>query len=162
MSSIEVVATNDAGDGAATLARMAVRVGELGLLFSWDGGREVMPAPAASHIPNTVGWLRGVANVRGALVPVIDTATAFGVARATGVPSYLLICGGGDDAMGLLIDGLPRVLDVDAAHRLPDRPSTTALLDRGVLDAYERDGRIWLDVDLNFLFEALAGEAALA
>jgi chemotaxis signal transduction protein len=150
---------NASGDtGASGLPRMAVRLGELGLLLPWDGGREVLPAPAASRIPNTVSWLCGVANVRGSLVPVVDAAAALGVTRAAGVPAYLLICGDGDDALGLLIDGLPRVLEIDVARMVPDRPVTPALLDRSVIAAYEQAGRVWLDVNLELLFETLAEE----
>jgi chemotaxis signal transduction protein len=143
----------------AGLARMAVRVGQLALLLPWDGGREVMPAPASARIPHTVAWLRGIANVRGALVPVVDLAAALGVERAA-LPAYLLICGEGETALGLLIDGLPRVLEIDAANRIPDRPVLAALLDDCVVAAYQQDGRAWLDLDLPSLFESLAARIA--
>ena len=140
----------------ASMQRMAVRLGELALLIPWDGGREVLPAPAAARIPHTAPWLRGIANVRGALVPVVDLAAALGTSRAA-VPAYLLICGEGDNAMGLLIDGLPRVLEIEVANRIPDRPVLPALLDECVSAAYSQAGRVWLDLDLATLFESLAG-----
>lgn len=151
-------ASNDDNANAQNLPRMAVRVGELGLLLPWDGGREVLPAPPASRIPNTVSWLRGISNVRGALVPVIDVAAALGVTSAAGVPAYLLICGDGDNALGLLIDGLPRVLEINIARLRPDRLVVPALLRASVIAAYEQDGRNWLDLDLDLLFETLDGE----
>jgi twitching motility protein PilI len=156
-STREMYAGGDAAD-ASGLPRMAIRLGELGLLLPWDGGREVLPAPAVSRIPNTVSWLCGVANVRGSLVPVVDAAAALGVTRTAGVPAYLLICGDGDNALGLLIDGLPRVLEVDVARMIPDRPVAPALLDRSVIAAYEQAGRVWLDVNIELLFETLAEE----
>jgi len=143
------------------LPRMAVRVGELALLLPWDGGREVMPAPAAARIPHTVAWLRGITNVRGALVPVVDLAAALGVSRAA-LPAYLLICGEGETALGLLIDGLPRVLEIELANRIPDRPVLTAPLDDCVDAAYQQDSRTWLDLDLPSLFESLAASIAQA
>ena len=69
-------------------------------------------------MPNTVAWLRGLTNVRGSLVPVVDAAAALGVAHQSGVPPYLLIFGQGDTAMGMLIDGLPRLLSLNAVERL--------------------------------------------
>jgi chemotaxis signal transduction protein len=155
-----VAAHDDAAP--ARVQRMAVRVGEIGLLLPWDGGREVMPLPAASRLPNTVAWFHGIANVRGALVPVVDAATACGVARVRGAANYLLICGHGEAAMGLMIDGLPRVLDLDPSCRLPELPPVPALLDDSVVAAYEHEGQVWLEVTLEPLFDVLAGGIALA
>lgn len=150
-----------ADEAPAGLQRMAVRVGELALLVPWDGGREVISAPPPARIPHTAAWFRGIANVRGALVPVVDLAAALGVSHAA-VPAYLLICGEGDEAMGLLIDGLPRVLDVEVTNRIPDRPALSVPLDECVTDVYQQDGRAWLDLDLASLFESLAGRIAVA
>ena len=139
-----------------TLQRMGFRVGELGLLFPWTAGREVVMPPPVSRIPNTAPWFAGLANVRGGLVPVVDTAAAFGVARQVGVPGYLLIFDDGEDPVGLLIDGLPRVIDVKASERLASLPVLPRLLGDGVvLAGYDHAGRVWLDLNLGGLSEAL-------
>ena len=106
---------------AAGLPRMAVRVGELGLLLPWDGGREVLPAPAANRIPNTAAWLRGVANVRGALIPVVDLAVAFGVEHAEDhvQQSALAAARRADDAERL--SGQDRERDVRQSRLIPRR-----------------------------------------
>lgn len=157
-------AAADAGDTPsqpATLQRMCVRIGALGLLFPFDAGREVSTPPPASRIPNTVSWLHGLANVRGTLIPVIDAAAAFGVVREPKTPLYLFILGHGETAVGLLIDGLPRLLDVDAAERLPEPPDVPALLQDGVVAAYAHGGRVWIEVDPDALFDTLAAHVAL-
>jgi len=138
------------------LQRMGFRVGELRLLFPWTAGREVVLPPPVSRIPNTAPWFMGLGNVHGGLVPVVDTAAAFGVARQTGVPEYLLIFGHGEDALGLLIDGLPRLLDVNGSQRLASLPQLPALLEGGVVSAaYDHADRLWLDLNLDGLSEAL-------
>ncbi len=135
-----------------TLQRMGFRVGQLGLMFPWDAGREVVMPPPVSRIPNTAPWFMGLANVHGGLVSVVDAAAAFGVTRQTGVPEYLLIFGQGEDALGLLIDGLPRLLDVDVSQRLASLPELPALLEGGaVLAGYHRTDRVWLDLNLDAL-----------
>ena len=138
------------------LQRMGFRVGQLGLMFPWDAGREVVMPPPVSRIPNTAPWFMGLANVHGGLVSVVDAAAAFGVTRQTGVPEYLLIFGQGEDALGLLIDGLPRLLDVDVSQRLASLPELPALLEGGaVLAGYHRTDRVWLDLNLDALSDNL-------
>jgi len=138
------------------LRRMGFRVGELGLLFPWDAGREIVVPPRVGHIPNTAPWFAGLANVRGGLVPVVDTAVAFSVARQAGVPGYLFIFDDGEDTLGLLIDGLPRVIDLKASERLASLPLLPSLLEGGVvLAAYDHADRVWLDLNLDGLSEAL-------
>jgi chemotaxis signal transduction protein len=158
-------ANADAGDFAAhdprARERMLVRMGELGLLIPWDGGREVAPVPPTSRVPNTATWLHGLANVRGGLVPVVDVAAAFGIARSTRA-DYVLICGHGEAAIGLLIDGLPRTFDVGAATAVSVSELTASALDTCVRARYRHEDRVWLDVDLESLFDALGRGIALA
>lgn len=141
--------------------RLGVCVGSIGLLFPSDGGREVMLPPSVSRLPNTALWLRGLANVRGALVPVLDLAGALGVARESSTPSYLLIFGQGETVMGLLIDGLPRLISLDAATQLPELPEVPALLEGSVSAVYNHADRIWIDVESDLLFDSLARHVAL-
>jgi chemotaxis signal transduction protein len=152
----DIAQTGETGESSQVLRRMCFRVGDLGLLVPFDAGREVTAPLTVSRVPNTVTWLRGLANVRGTLVPVIDAATAFGVARDAGTPAYLLIFGHGETAIGLLIDGLPRLLDIDISRPVLDRPDVPRLLDDSVIATYEHVDRIWLDVDLDILFDTLA------
>ena len=140
--------------------RMLLRVGALGLLVPWDGGREVAPVPPTSRVPNTPAWLRGLANVRGGLVPVVDVAAAFGLARASARTDYLLICGQGETAIGLLIDGLPRAFDVDAAAPLAEDAPLPAALAACVRARYRHADGVVLDMDLPSLFDALGQQLA--
>lgn len=138
------------------LKRMGFRVGELNLLFPWNAGREVVAPPTVSHIPNTATWFSGLANVRGSLVPVVDTAAACDVARQSGVAAYLLVFGHGEDALGLLIDGLPCVVDISPGHRLARLPELPALLKGDAVSAaYDQDGLVWLDLNLDALSDII-------
>jgi chemotaxis signal transduction protein len=159
----DCVGPNDAGDADARrkiVERMAIRIGDLGLLFPVNAGREVVGPPPVTRIPNSATWLRGLANVRGSLVPVIDAAAALGVVHTAGTPPYLLIFGQGENAIGLTIDGLPRLLEIDPATLVRDPPKAPPQLAPGVSATYEHAGRIWFDVDLDVWFDALAREVA--
>jgi chemotaxis signal transduction protein len=145
------------------LERMGFSVGNLSLLLPPNSGREVIPAPPVSRLPNTAAWLLGLANVRGNLVPVVDTAAALGATREVGKPPpYALIFGHADAAIALLIDGLPRLLSIDVSQRSVDGVTTPALLEGGgAIAAYDHNGRTWLDLDLMYLLDVLAQTIAL-
>lgn len=48
------------------------RIGALNLVAAVDDVREILYYPPISLIPGAKGWVRGVANIRGTLVPIVD------------------------------------------------------------------------------------------
>ncbi len=150
-----------AATGAA-VERLAIRIGSLNLLCAPEAGREVLLPPPVSHLPHTPEWLLGIANVRGALVPVVDLAVAFGLEHTNERRAYLLISGTGDNAMGLLVDGLPVLQRIDLSRRLDSIPPHPEMLGGHVLGAADHAGVIWLEVALGGLFQTLAGRIASA
>lgn len=54
------------------------RVDNIRLVTSLDHISEVLPYPAITPVPRTKPWVRGVTNMRGEVVPVIDAAHYFG------------------------------------------------------------------------------------
>lgn len=154
--------TDPTADAGAGEERLAVRIGGLHLLCAPDAGREVLLPPPASRLPHTPAWLLGVANVRGALVPVVDLAIAFGLERAADRRAYLLISGQGDSTVGLLVDGLPVLQRIDASRRFQGIPPHPELLKGHVRGAIDHAGATWLDIELTGLFETLAAQIAAA
>ena len=147
-----------AGEGLRQ--RMGVHIGTLQILIPVDAGREVIPPPPISRLPYTASWLRGLANVRGSVIPVVDLAAALETGGGTRQP-YLLISGHREAAMGLLIDGLPRLVNLSAADQPTEPQQIAPLLQDAIISAYERDGGVWLDVDVRILFDTISRCAAL-
>jgi twitching motility protein PilI len=59
--------------------RLAVRAGDLNLLFELAETGEIVSVPSAmTKVPRTRDWFLGLANVRGQLVGVIDLSRYFG------------------------------------------------------------------------------------
>jgi len=158
----EFVLPADEADTVATTTaeRLAFRVGSLGLLCAADTGREVVPPPAVSRLPHLAPWLTGVANVRGLLIPVVDLARALGVGRDETQRPYLLMFGAGDNALGLLVDGLPLLRSFEPDERMGGIPPHPELLSGHVHGAYERAGQVWLDVDADSFFSTLGERIA--
>jgi chemotaxis signal transduction protein len=142
---------------AAVAERLGFRIGDLGLLCSETDGSEVVEPPPASRLPNTPTWLKGLANVRGTLVPVVDLAMAFDIPRDAAARPYLLVIGHAEEVIGLLVDGLPGRQLLEARERLGSLPPYPDVLRGHVKAGYDHAERVWLDLDVAGFFASLSG-----
>lgn len=56
---------------------VAFRLGEISFVASLNEVVELLSYPAVTRVPATKGWVRGLANVRGSLLPIADLAGFF-------------------------------------------------------------------------------------
>jgi chemotaxis signal transduction protein len=140
------------------------RVGDLALLIPAKTVTEVVRATNLAAIPKSAPWLQGIYNLRGNLVPVIDIAVRYGLARGARHAStgeertpHILIFGRGDRAAGISIDGFPRGL---TGLRPVDYPSDQQRLnDLTITASYTTGDDIWFEFDPEALFKNLANVA---
>jgi purine-binding chemotaxis protein CheW len=93
--------------------------------------REVLEFTPVTRVPMTAEFMRGVINVRGHVVPVVDLRCKFGLASAEQTVNTCIIIvelevDGERSTMGALVDGVQEVLDImpgqiEAAPRMGSR-----------------------------------------
>lgn len=97
---------------------IAFSVGSHLLLASLRDVQEVLDCPALTHIPRTKKWLKGIANVRGRLLPVIDLEIYLGGdERPMQGNSQILVVQYGALSAGLLVEtvwGQQHFMDEDS------------------------------------------------
>lgn len=71
-----------------------------------DGVREVVPAPPITRIPRVSRAVLGVFNLRGDIVPVVDTAALLGLASASAA-AHVAVIETSTGPAGLAVDALP-------------------------------------------------------
>lgn len=76
--------------------------------------REIIEYSAVTRVPKAPAWIRGVINVRGSVVPVVDLAVKFGVvARPVTKTTCIIILeiklDGEDSIMGVIADAVNEV-----------------------------------------------------
>jgi purine-binding chemotaxis protein CheW len=129
--------------------------------------QEIKGYSAITPIPNTPAYLKGVMNLRGTIVPVVDLRAKFGMAQADYTPfTVIIVVTVGPKVMGLVVDAVSDVLDIRSASI--DRPpelvsdAETAFI-RGMATLAERLIML-VDVDQIITLESLsvAPEAAAA
>jgi len=78
---------------------------------------EIIECTMLTKVPGTPAWIRGVLNLRGAVVPVVDLATKFGlgptaVTRRTCVIIVELLVDGERLMMGVMADWVRQVIEL--------------------------------------------------
>ncbi|HEX7019902.1 MAG TPA: chemotaxis protein CheW [Gemmatimonadaceae bacterium] len=72
---------------------------------------EIVGAQPITRLPRTPDFLRGVINLRGKIVPVMDLRTRFGMPPAAD-DSAIIVVQLGDAQIGVTVDRLSEVLDI--------------------------------------------------
>src|SRR3954468_22853749 len=80
--------------------------------------REVVEFESLTRVPSTPGYIRGVINLRGKVVPVVDLALKFGlheteVTRWTCIVIVEVVAEGEQTVIGLMTDRVSQVIDLD-------------------------------------------------
>jgi len=65
-------------EAAVMWSGVAFRVGDMRLVTPLDHVLEVLPPPALTTVPGVKPWLKGVANIRGNLITIVDLPEFFG------------------------------------------------------------------------------------
>jgi purine-binding chemotaxis protein CheW len=88
---------------------------------------EIVEYEAVTTVPNTPTWIRGVTNLRGRVVPVVDLAVKFGL-PASGTTKFSCIIitevmfAGEMLTMGVLADSVSQVIDL-SANEIEETPA---------------------------------------
>jgi purine-binding chemotaxis protein CheW len=88
--------------------------------------REIIEYPGLTTVPLTPAFMRGVINLRGAVVPVIDLSVRFGrSATAIQRRSCVVVIESPTDAerrpLGIIVDGVTEVVDI-TPEQIEQRP----------------------------------------
>jgi purine-binding chemotaxis protein CheW len=81
--------------------------------------REILEYESVTHVPGVPEWIRGVINLRGSVVPVVDLAVKLGLparpaTRRTCIVIVELELDGQATAMGIIADAVSQVIDLTA------------------------------------------------
>lgn len=85
--------------------------------------QEIIRTPSITVIPQAPAYVEGVTNLRGNILPVIDTRIKFGMqSSGDGVSSRVIVVDVGGRTVGLSVDAVSEVLRVEA-NRIEPAPS---------------------------------------
>ena len=100
-------------------------VGDVGYGIEISYVVEIISVCDITLVPHTHAYVKGIINLRGTVVPVIDMGMRFGGAEVVYTEQTCIIVLSLDDmSVGILVDGVQDVTDIDDAN-IQDPPTTT-------------------------------------
>jgi len=113
------------------------------LVVPLDEIAEVIAVPRVTRVPRAPGWLRGVANVRGRLVPMIDLRDLLGVpAREPRSRWRALVVLQSDRVAGFIVDAVVGMVAVSEDAPAPSAEPTSSALAPLVRRAFVVEDRV--------------------
>ena len=105
--------------------------------------REIRGWTPATVLPRAPGFVRGVINLRGVVLPIIDLADRLGFAPAEPTPRHVIIVTQtGRQVVGLLVDAVGEVLELPDAAREQNPINLDRKLAAVSAGVYRLDGRL--------------------
>jgi purine-binding chemotaxis protein CheW len=122
---------------------ISFRIGQQEFCVDIMAVREIRGWTPATALPQSASFVRGVINLRGAVLPIVDLAARLGFESAEATDRHVIIVAQiAAQTVGLLVDAVSDILTVtdDAIQPTPDVASDTArTFVRGLLSI---DGRM--------------------
>jgi twitching motility protein PilI len=136
--------------------------GEL-FLVAREETREVLSVPnILTRVPGGKGWIKGLANVRGQLLPVIDLRQFLGSGMSPPTRNTrIIVVNHREIPAGLLVDEVLGFRRFAESEFSGDAPPTVARCERYLAGAFRRGQEQWPVLSLRSILESPAfGEAA--
>jgi twitching motility protein PilI len=135
---------------------VAFRMGGETFLVAREETREVLGLPATvTRIPGTKAWVRGLANIRGQLLPMLDLRLFLGSGTTpSSRNTRIIVVNHRDVPAGLIVD------EVLGFRRFAERefnvepPPTVIRCDSYLAGAFRRGGEVWPVLSLRALVES--------
>ncbi len=130
--------------------------------------QEIKGWTPVTRIPNSPNYLRGVLNLRGVIVPILDLRLRFGITQVEYLPTTVVIVVAvetdhGSVVLGLVVDGVSDVVSI-AAGEIRPAPDFGTLVDTHYIEglaASEKGMVMLLDIDRLFSSQELQAIDAL-
>ncbi|MDP9084812.1 MAG: chemotaxis protein CheW [Pseudomonadota bacterium] len=135
---------------------VAFRMGGETFLVAREETREVLGYPAAvTRIPGAKSWVKGLANVRGQLLPMLDLRQFLGSgATASGRNTRVVVVNHRDIPAGLMVDEVLGFRRFAETEFNAEAPPTVIRCDSYLAGAFRRGGEVWPVLSLKSLVES--------
>ena len=120
-----------------------------------DRIKEIIAIMKVTYVPKTPAYMRGVINLRGSIIPVVDTRLRFAMEpKEADMNTTIIIVEVEKVNIGFIVDRVEEVASIDAAH-LGEAPKFGSNVDTDFICAMAQIGEnVVMILDVLKLFEA--------
>ena len=134
-------------------------LGDEGFALDITKVREVLDFTTITKVPRTPEFMRGVINLRGSVVPVVDLRLKFGMAKTEKTVNTSIIItevavDGETAVLGALADSVQEVLDLASDHIEPAPRIGTKLKTEFIKGMGKQNDRFVIILDIDKVFSA--------
>jgi twitching motility protein PilI len=124
---------------------IAFRLGAERFVAGRGDVREILPVPSqVTRVPGAKPWLRGIANVRGQLLTLVDLKVFLGAGAAPlDRRGRILVVASREVPTGLMVDEVLGFRRFQASEYQPQAPATIVRCDHYLEGAYRRGSEVW-------------------
>ncbi len=128
--------------------------------------KEIAKFGGFTYVPNTMHFVRGVHNLRGEIISVVDLREMFGVPLPDGHKEQEsgLIVRVDEHLLGVVVDSIDRVVGISSTEIQPPHPIFADVNIRYISGVVEHEGRLYIILDVERIFareDAASGSAGL-
>lgn len=130
-------------------------------IFAFDISkvREVLEFETVTKVPQTPEMMKGVINLRGSVVPVIDMRIKFGMGATEKTVNTVIIIieidlDGESTMIGALVDSVNEVMDLDTEHIEPPPNIGTQLNTEFIKGMGKQNGEFIIILDIEQIFSS--------
>lgn len=121
--------------------------------------REVLEFTAVTKVPRTPDFMRGVINLRGNVVPVVDMRLKLGLTQTERTVNTCVVItevdvDGEKTVLGALADSVQEVIELDAAQIVPPPRMGTRIDTEVIRGMGKRDDHFLIILDIDRVFTA--------
>ena len=146
---------------AAARELIAFRIGEQEFCVDIMSVREIRGWTPATPLPRAPGYMKGVINLRGAVLPIIDLGARFGLRTSEPTARHVIMVAHiGGRMVGLLVDAVSDIIQLDDGAVQPTPDVASEEVRAFVKGIFALDGRMISLVDLGLILPPAEAEAA--
>ena len=146
-------------DAVETTQYLTYRLGDEVYALEIGKVREVLDFTTVTKVPRTPDFMRGVINLRGSVVPVVDLRLKFGMSRTENSVNTCIIItevtvDNDTTVLGALADSVLEVLDLEPGSIAPAPRIGTKLRTEFIKGMGKRDDRFIMILDIDKVFSS--------
>lgn len=115
--------------------------------------REIMLPGQITNIPETPGYIKGLINIRGTVIPVIDLRARFGLtAEESTDATRTIVLNVRDKMIGVVVDAVTEVLRISHDQIAPPPPTVAGLQHEYLTGLVKLEDRLLILLDIDKIF----------